>query len=61
MDKEGLETYDDLIKIFILVFYTFIRQDKEILLDYNYMYITMQSNKVIPNESYEHFLVMNDL
>ena len=49
MHKEGLETYDDLIKIFILLLYTSIRQDKEILLDYNYMYITMQSNKVIPN------------
>ena len=45
MHKEGLETYNELIKIFILLLCTSIRQDKEILLDYNYMYVTMQSKQ----------------
>ena len=35
MCKEGLETYKDLIKIFILLFCIVIRQDKEIELAYN--------------------------
>ena len=43
MHKEGLETYNDLIKICILILCTSTRQDKKILLDYNYMCITMQS------------------
>ena len=32
MHKEGLETYKDLIKIFILLLCTSIRQDKEMKL-----------------------------
>ena len=38
MHKEGLETYKDLIKIFILFLCTSVRQNKEMklqLLDYN--------------------------
>ena len=30
MHKEGLETYNDLLKIFILLLYVSIRQDREI-------------------------------
>ena len=37
---EGLETYNDLIKIIVLLLCTSIRHDSEILLDYNYMYIS---------------------
>ena len=40
MHKEGSKTYNDLIKIFILLLCTSIRQDKEIGIIY--MYVTMQ-------------------
>ena len=40
MDKEGLETHNDLIKIFILLLCIPITQDKEIAIIY--MYVTMQ-------------------
>ena len=40
ISDEGLETYNDLFKIFILLLCTYVTQ---ILLDYNYMYVTMQS------------------
>ena len=30
MHKDGLETYNDLIKIFILLLYVSVRQDREI-------------------------------
>ena len=38
--REGSETHNDLIKIFILLLCTSIRQDKEIVIIY--MYVTMQ-------------------
>ena len=40
MHREGSESYNDLIKIFILLLCTTIRQDKEIA--NIYMYVTMQ-------------------
>ena len=42
MHKEGLETCNDLIKIFILLLCISIRLDREIeitILDYNYMHV----------------------
>ena len=44
MDKEGLETYNDSIKIFILLLCICVRQDKEIEITIiGYTYVTMQS------------------
>ena len=38
MHKEGLETYNDSIKILVLLLCTSIRQDRDIeITDYNYM------------------------
>ena len=43
MHKKGLETYNDLIKIFSLLLCTSIRQDLQ-LLDYIYHHAVMTTN-----------------
>ena len=60
MLKEGLETYNVLIKIFILLLCISIRQDRDIelqLLDYNYVYIHNNLHDKL-NYNFDYYLQM---